>query len=136
MSSVVTGGGRCGFVGYACSRAPIRAVMRHCSMCGKHSDGPVLAIVVLSTEAISWTTGEPAWHASSRHADRGFCPHCGSPFAMRTNTMSHRLSKFMLAVSTKQTGSKLQDHVWTSEQVPWLRIDDDLPRYPAERKRD
>ena len=22
------------------------------------------------------------------------------------------------------------DHVWTGSQLPWLRIDDDLPRFP------
>ena len=22
------------------------------------------------------------------------------------------------------------DHVWTESQLPWLRIDDDLPRFP------
>ena len=22
------------------------------------------------------------------------------------------------------------DHVWTRSQLPWLHIDDDLPRYP------
>jgi hypothetical protein len=23
------------------------------------------------------------------------------------------------------------DHVWTSEQLPWLRIEDDRPRFPT-----
>jgi hypothetical protein len=77
----------------------------------------------------TWTRGAPQWYRSSRHAERGFCAKCGSTVAMREEVLPDRVQ--ICVGSLDDPGAvSIDDHVWTSEQVSWLRIDDDLPRHP------
>ena len=122
------GGCLCGAVRYRATAAPVRGVICHCSMCKRHSGAPALAFVHFPAAAFAWTRGLPKWYRSSRYAERGFCAKCGSTVARREDVLPDRVQ--ICVGSLDDPGAVLvDDHVWTSEQVSWFRIDDDLPRH-------
>lgn len=122
------GGCLCGAVRYRASAQPVRGVICHCSMCRKHSGAPALAFVHFPTESFTWLTSEPSWYRSSPFAERGFCPSCGSTLAMREEILKDRVQVCVGSLDESHR-VKINDHVWTREQLPWFEIKDDLPRF-------
>ena len=127
-TQVYEGGCLCGAIRYRATAAPVRCVICHCSMCRKHSGGPALAFVHFPAEAFRWTRGEPTRYRSSAFAERGFCSECGSTLSMHERVLKDRVQ---VAVGTLDDAARVQpdDHVWTQDQLPWLRLDDDLPKF-------
>jgi len=123
------GGCLCGAVRYRATVTPLRGVICHCSKCRRHSGAPALAFVHFPIDAFAWTKGQPKWFRSSRYAERGFCATCGSTVAMREEVLADRV---LICVGSLDDPEpvRIDDHVWTSEQISWLHIDDALPRYP------
>ncbi len=122
------GGCLCGAVRYRATAAPVRCVICHCSMCRRHSGAPALAFVHFPLQAFQWTRGEPARYRSSAGAERGFCRDCGSTVSMHERVLEDRVQ---IAVGSLDQAAHVQpdDHVWTQEQLPWLHIVDDLPKF-------
>jgi hypothetical protein len=89
---LLTGGCQCGAVRYALYAPPERAGVCHCRMCQKAVGGPFMAWANVRRDAFAWTRGEPGVFHSSSAADRGFCPHCGTPlyfaYARRPGSIS------------------------------------------------
>jgi hypothetical protein len=122
------GGCLCGAVRYRSTAAPLRAVMCHCSMCRKHSGAPALAFVHFPVSAFRWLRGEPARFRSSAYAERGFCSKCGSTLSMHEEVLGDRVQVTIGSLDEPQR-VRPDDHVWTREQLPWFRIEDDRPRF-------
>ena len=97
-------------------------------MCRRHSGAPALAFVHFPASAFAWTRGAPQWYRSSRYAERGFCASCGSTVAMREDVLADRVQICVGSMDDPGAAS-IDDHVWTSEQLAWFRIDDRLPRH-------
>jgi hypothetical protein len=99
-------------------------------MCRKHSGAPALAFVHFPAAAFRWLDGEPARYRSSPAAERGFCPACGSTVSMHEEVIADRVQ---IAVGSLDDPDRVRidDHVWTREQLSWFHIDDDLPRFPG-----
>jgi len=125
---VLSGGCLCGAIRYRTMVQPIRGVICHCSMCRKHSGAPALAFVHFPVASFTWLNGEPSWYRSSRFAQRGFCAVCGSTIAMREEVLGDRVQVCVGSLDEPQQ-AKIDDHVWTNEQVPWFQIEDELPRF-------
>jgi hypothetical protein len=128
------GGCLCGAVRYLATAAPVRGVICHCPMCRRHSGAPALAFVHFPANQFSWTRGEPRLYASSEFARRGFCGTCGSTLSMHEDVLADRM---LIAVGSldEPARAKIEDHVWTKDQLPWFRIDDGLPRFAANSSR-
>ena len=125
---IFEGGCLCGAIRYRATTAPIRGVICHCSMCRKHSGAPALAFVHFPVQAFTWTQGEPARYRSSAIAERGFCRDCGSTVSMHERVLEDRVQ---IAAGSLDQAERVQpdDHVWTEEQLPWLPVDDGLPKF-------
>jgi hypothetical protein len=125
---VFEGGCLCSAIRYRATEAPVRGVMCHCSMCRRHSGAPVLAFVHFPKAAFSWIGREPQRFRSSRYAERGFCPECGSTISMREEVLSDRVQ---ICVGTLDTPDqvRIDDHVWTQQRIAWFDVKDDLPRF-------
>ena len=122
------GGCLCGAVRYRATAAPVRGVICHCVMCRKHSGASALSFVHFPVKAFEWTRGEPTRYQSSAFAQRGFCSNCGSTLSMHEEVLADRM---LIAVgSLDEPGRvRIDDHVWTKDQIPWFKIADDLPRF-------
>jgi hypothetical protein len=124
-----TGSCLCGAVRYRATADPIRAVNCHCALCRRASGAAFLTFVHFPTHAFAWTAGQPTWYRSSTDAERGFCARCGSTLAMRETVLPDRV-QVSLGSLDRPEDVRPDDHVWTTRQLPWLEVSDDLPRYP------
>ena len=79
--------------------------------------------------AFTWLQGYPTRYRSSSEAERGFCDRCGSTLTMHETVLDDRV-QVALGSLDRPENVRPDDHVWTGSQLPWLRIDDDLPRFP------
>ena len=72
-------------------------------------------------------TGTTAFHLSTPELERVFCPDCGMRlFARRTNGSNIGIS---LAAFDDQKLFQPTEHIWDSEKISWLRLDDGLPQH-------
>ena len=124
-----TGGCLCGAVRYRAAAEPLRAVICHCGMCRRASGAAFLTFVHFPVDGFAWTRGAPTRYRSSPAAERGFCARCGSPLTMHETVLDDRV-QVTLGSLDRPEDIRPDDHVWTESQLPWLRIEDDLPRFP------
>lgn len=128
--AVFEGGCLCGAIRYRAESPPLRVVICHCSMCRKHSGAPALAFAHFPKASFAWLKGEPRRYRSSAFAERGFCPDCGSTVTMHEDVLPDRVQVAAGSLDTPE-GLAPQDHVWVANQLPWLKITDDLPHFPG-----
>ena len=124
-----TGGCLCGTVRYRATVDPIRVVNCHCGMCRRASGAAFLTHVHFPIGTFTWIQGNPTRYRSSSEAERGFCNSCGSTLTMHEAVLDDRV-QVALGSLDRPENVRPDDHVWTGSQLPWLRIDDDLPRFP------
>ncbi len=122
------GGCLCGAIRYKSTAAPVRCVICHCEYCRKHSGAPCLSFVHFPIKAFTWLTKEPRKYQSSRFAERGFCPECGSTLSMHEEVLGDRVQ---IALGSLDNPGRVepQDHVWTQSQISWFEVEDELPRF-------
>jgi len=124
----IEGGCLCGAIRYRSTVHPVRGVICHCSMCRKHSGAPALSFFHFPAESFTWVKGEPKRYRSSRYAERGFCPECGSILTMHEEVLDDRVQVTAGSLDHPEYVNP-DDHVWTQDQLPWLNICDDLPKF-------
>ena len=87
---------------------------------------PFFARALFEQTAIT-IQGETARDPSSERLDRVFCPRCGTRlFAWRTNGTA---AGVVLATFDDRNAFSPAEHIWVSEKIAWLRLDDGLPQY-------
>ena len=125
---IFEGGCLCGAIRYRATAEPLRGVICHCELCRRHSGAPALAFVHFPGNAFEWIGAAPAWFQSSSHAQRAFCPRCGSTLGMREDVLADRVQ---VCVGSLDDPSRVRidDHVWTRSRVPWFDTTDRLPRF-------
>lgn len=129
MAEMVNDGGcYCGAVRYRIEGAPLASGYCHCRMCQRVVGAPVVAWGIWTSDRLSWLRGKPATFRSSAHAERMFCPTCGTSLAARSFGQPP-IVDVSLATLDDPAAIPPQEHVWTSSRVPWLEIADDLPRH-------
>lgn len=123
-----TGGCLCGAVRYRAGADPIRVVSCHCGMCRRHSGAAFLTFAHFPADSFQWIGAEPTRFRSSDEVERGFCARCGSTLSMHETVLSDRV-QVTLGSLDDSAAVRPDDHVWTEDQLSWLRIDDDRPRF-------
>ncbi len=127
---IFIGGCLCGHLRYE-ARDPIDAGYCHCRLCQRSSGAPVLAWAGLPTASFSFTKGEPQSYRSSPGGLREFCARCGTQIAFRGTATRTRVD-VNIASLDDPASIEPEYHIWVGSCVPWLHIDDDLPRYTDE----
>ena len=123
-----TGGCLCGALRWRASGDPVRAVHCHCSMCRRASGAAFLTFVHFDKGDFAWTAGRPKRYRSSAEAERGFCPECGSTLSMHEAVLADRVQVSLGSLDHPER-VRIDDHVWTASQLPWLELADDRPRF-------
>lgn len=131
--TVHEGGCLCGAIRYRAEGRPLRVNYCHCGQCRRHAGAPVAAFATFASEAVRFTKGTPRLFRSSSFAQRGFCPDCGTPLTWQADAEPQSID---LGIGTFDDASALlpQEHLWVESAVPWLHIDDALPRYRRSRE--
>lgn len=123
------GGCLCGAVRYRIDAGDGIVDYCHCRTCQRAGGAPVVAWVQVAPERFVVTRGETGRFASSPDCDRHFCGRCGSPLYMT----DHEGRSVGVTVASLDEPERLrpESHGWTAARMPWLVMDDDLPRYPG-----
>lgn len=125
------GGCLCGAIRYRIS-GPIESVAHcHCSMCRRASGAVVLTFVTVPRDCLTFTQGGPEIYKSSGHDRRGFCDNCGGQITF-TSTQEPTSIDIALATLDCAGDHPADRHIWTSNKLKWLRLDDHLPAHEGE----
>ncbi len=122
------GGCLCGAVRYSFAVPTIGARVCHCRTCQRAMGAPFLAQA--SFPRISLTvTGETLRFRSSARLWRHFCGICGTPLFIEPVDAPDRIG-IPIATLDNPEAIPPERHIWVSEKIDWVRIDDGLPQHP------
>lgn len=131
MASAVTdhdGGCLCGALRFRVTAPPLDSGYCHCRMCQRNSGAPVVAWVTFPTPSFVWTRGVPKSFASSSHAQRQFCSHCGS-YLVFLSTKSPAEISVNTCSFDDPSAFPPKKHIYSESQITWFSTDDRLPRH-------
>jgi hypothetical protein len=120
----------CGSVRYAARGETVFAAHCHCGMCKRSSGAAFMTFAGFPTAAVE-IIGELTAYRSSERAARSFCGRCGSPVRFDYGTEPD-IVYLTLGTLDRPEAIRPLAHWHAAERVPWLQIDDDLPRYDTE----
>jgi hypothetical protein len=136
MTPKVSGGCACGAVRYEATAEPVFMLNCHCRDCQRASGGSFAAIAVLPGEAVK-VTGEPRYHVvtggSGHQVERGFCPICGSPVAIKLARMPDIFGVHAASLDDPSLFKPTVD-LFTASAHSWDHMDPDLPKRPRGMK--
>ena len=121
------GGCLCGAVRFKAVGEPLNVRVCHCRNCQKAMGSPFFARASFPQTALT-VEGETGRFASSDRLDRVFCKTCGTRlFAWRKNGTSAGVA---LAVFDDRNAFAPTEHMWVSEKIQWVKLEDGLPQHP------
>lgn len=132
-SGKVEGRCLCGAVAFRYEGAPIWTVHCHCESCRRATSSPVTTFIAVPRAAFAFTRGAPRYFGSSPGVRRGFCEACGSPLTYESERVPDEVHLYAASLADPSAVAPSR-HVFAAEQLPWLEILDDLPRYAATSK--
>jgi ribosomal protein S18 acetylase RimI-like enzyme len=127
----ITGGCFCGAIRYRASARPIEVSYCHCSICRRTSGAPMVAWATFARDELAFVAGVPAELRSSAKAVRSFCATCGTALTFRENARPRLVDVTVCSLERPEAVAPTE-HIWTASQLPWLNVEDDLPRFPGE----
>ena len=127
---IFQGGCLCGRIRYRAMGEPRRPHYCHCRICQLVVGAPLTAWLNLPLEGFTWTAEEPTYYRSSSDLRRGFCPTCGASIC----TIADEDDYVCITIASLDDPARIAPafHMWTSSQVSWLKIDDQLPRHAGQ----
>jgi hypothetical protein len=121
------GGCLCGAVRFKTEGEPANVRICHCRICQKAMGSPFFARALFDQRALR-VEGDTAHYPSSEALERVFCTRCGSRlFSRRTNGTMVGVA---LAAFDDRNAFAPTEHIWVSEKMDWVRLDDGLKQYP------
>lgn len=137
MGQALSGHCFCGAVRYKADAEPVTMLNCHCRDCQRASGSAFAAIVVVPKSAVQ-IEGELRWHGvigeSGRRVERGFCPTCGSPIAIKLEAIPHILGLQAGSLDDPSVHRPTSDLFTTSAQ-PWDHLGSDTEKFPRGRIR-
>jgi len=118
----------CGAIMFEAVGAPLWVGHCHCQSCRRNTGAAVATFVGLLQTRFHYTKGEPKVFASSPGVRRSFCGDCGTPLTYQADQYPGEVHVY-ISTFDRPEAFPPQLHVFVSEAVPWLHLDDELPRY-------
>lgn len=100
----------------------------HCESCRRNTASPFTTFFGVPREACRFTGEEPAVFHSSPGVRRLFCATCGTPMAYESERWPEEVH-FYAATLEDPADFAPEFHVHWAERLPWVQLDDDLPKY-------
>lgn len=118
----------CGRTRWAFEGEPRWACYCHCDDCRRNCAAPVVAWLGVPTENFRWLGDAPKTLESSKGVRRHFCATCGSPMGFEADHYAGGMHLYAASLEDPEDFEP-RFHVNHQSKLPWLRIDDDLPKY-------
>ena len=124
----IHGGCLCGQVRFELSQHPSFACHCHCRSCQRASGAAYVTWTTFSADSFSVTAGALTEHVSSPGVTRGHCSDCGTSI---TYAHADRAGEIDVTAASFDDSSFVtpQAHIWLEDKLPWVEINDDLPKY-------
>ncbi|MDP6567586.1 MAG: GFA family protein [Alphaproteobacteria bacterium] len=123
----LTGGCLCGTVRYRISGEPLVVTHCHCATCRRASGAPFITWITLAAGDFAYSQGEAAGYRSSAEVERQFCATCGTSLAYLAVNHPEEIDISAGSLDEPERVSP-QDHIWIGSKLPWINMDDGLPR--------
>lgn len=125
---ILTGRCLCGAVRYRAEGLPLRVSHCHCEQCRRAGGGVALTFAGFETAKVTFE-GPMKQVRPTTFATREFCPECGSHLTFR---FDERPAYVAITVGTLDQPEKVpaERHNFSTEQIPWVRLDPHLPGTP------
>lgn len=130
MTNVVSGSCLCGALQFELLGRRLWVAHCHCQSCRRNSGSAVATFVGYKKEQLSYTRGERKFYASSPGVRRGFCGDCGTPMTYESDRCPEEVHLYVSTIESPEQ-YRPQVHVFFAERIPWMEVQDDLPRYEA-----
>ncbi len=126
---VATGGCLCRSVRFEISNEPLDVGYCHCRYCQLAVGGALGVSVIYEKTAVRFLGDEPKKYKSSEIAERGFCGNCGTSI-YNTHSAPVESPYFAIRLGAMDNPADFPPrlHYGVENQLPWLDINDDLPR--------
>jgi hypothetical protein len=126
MGTVRQGGCLCGAVRFTTDGEPLNVRVCHCRNCQKAMGSPFYARALFEPRAVR-VEGDTGHFPTSEELHREFCNACGTRlFTRRTNGTAIGIA---LATFDDRNAFAPTEHIWVSEKIEWVQIDDGLPQH-------
>lgn len=122
------GGCCCGAIRYKAHAMPFDADYCHCEQCRKSVGAVVASWMDFNADEVTMEGETLVEFASSDTVRRGFCGRCGTSLTYRHTGYPQYLT-LSIASLDKPELVEPKYHIHTGNQVSWLVIEDDCPRY-------
>ncbi len=125
-----TGGCLCGGVRYEASGPATNLCFCHCESCRRAAGAYAVPWGTFPRASFRLRRGDLAEYRSSAQVTRGFCARCGTTL---TDSHDSRPAEIDVTLASLDDPARLapQAHVWVSDKLPWISIDDGLPQFKA-----
>jgi len=127
------GGCFCGAIRYRVSSEPCRVTHCHCVHCRRTSGAPFVTWAVYKAQDFSYTQGRPTNCETRPGVTREFCGECGTQLTYQHRDATDCIDVTAASFDTPEALAPA-DHVWCDRALPWISMDDGLPRYREDRE--
>lgn len=101
----------------------------HCSICRRSSGAALMAFANTPSDNFALTQGAPSFVATSAEFERGFCPACGTVmFSRSIDPARWAFVSVHLGAVDRAAEIAPAVHICAADRLPWLHLDDVLPR--------
>lgn len=133
MATSIVGGCRCGAIRYEGTAEPVVAGNCHCRDCQQVSGSAFAANVLVPTDSLTFTQGNPKYHDvqadSGNRISRGFCAECGSPVVAK-NSGSPQFIAIRVGSLDDPSWYRPAMEVYVASAQPWDHVNPDIPKFP------
>lgn len=122
------GGCLCGRLRYRISGTIDSIGHCHCTMCRRAHGAVAVTWITLKAEQFTFTSGKPKVYHSSEEAKRAFCADCGSQITFWSQREPCEIDVSLGTLDHPEAHPATR-HNFAGNRLPWLHIDEQLPKH-------
>jgi hypothetical protein len=124
----IQGGCLCGKIEYSFNNAPNLCGHCHCNDCRRQTGASVATFAIFKRRDLNVGQGTLKSFSSSPGVTRYFCDACGTPIAYHSKDYDDEIHIHIGTLNSPESHTP-QFHVYCKDQLPWLTISDETPRF-------